>query len=173
LARGESLVPLVEIVDYRPAYKKYFKELNYDWIREYFTVEPEDERLLTDPRGRIINRGGAVLFARSGNEIVGTCALLRHSPHELELAKMAVDSHHRGQGIGRVLAEAAIVRAARLGARRLLVLTSQELSVAIKLYHKIGFVPCPMPEGMTSRYKRRTNAMDMALKPSRKKHTRS
>lgn len=172
LARGESLLPPVEIVDYRPAYKKHFRDLNYAWLREYFTIEPADAKLLSDPRGRIIKRGGAVLFARSGDKIVGTCALLRHSATQLELAKMAVDERSRGQGIGHALAQAAIERAVHLGYRKLLVLTSEELATAKRLYRRIGFVPCPMPEGMASRYQRRTSAMELALSPKARTRTR-
>jgi hypothetical protein len=46
-----------EIVDYRPAYKKWFRRLNLEWLEELLSVEPADERLLSDPNGQIIRRG--------------------------------------------------------------------------------------------------------------------
>jgi len=165
LARGESLLPPIEILEYRAAFKKHFQELNHSWLREHFTVEPEDEKLLSDPRGRIVNRGGAVLFAAAGEEIVGTCALIRHSDSDYELAKMAVSEKARRHGVGRALGLATIDRASRLGGRRLFLLTSERLPAALSLYKKLGFRNCPMPAQAAAKYKRSTMAMDLALTP--------
>jgi DNA-binding MarR family transcriptional regulator/N-acetylglutamate synthase-like GNAT family acetyltransferase len=132
--RGE-----VEIVGYRPAYKKHFRALNEEWLRRYFGIEEEDERLLADPNRRIVRKGGAILFARLENEIVGTCALLRRPGAEFELAKMAVTERHQGRGIGRQLALAAIEHARRSGARAIVLMTSPELERACALYRKLGF----------------------------------
>lgn len=163
VARGQSLVPPIEILDYRPAFKKHFRELNYAWLRKHFTVEPEDEKMLSDPRGRIINRGGAVLFAATGEDILGTCALIRHSASDYELSKMAVAESSRRHGVGKALGLATIDRATRLGARRLFLLTSDRLPAAIALYRKLGFRDCPMPHDVGSKYKRSTTAMELAL----------
>ena len=165
VARGESLFPPIEILDYRPAFKKHFRELNLSWLSEHFEVEPEDERQLSDPRGRIVNRGGAILFAAAGEDIVGTCALIRHSESEFELAKMAVADKVRRHGVGRALGLATIDRASRMGARRLFLLTSERLPAALSLYRKLGFRSCPMPEGAAVKYRRSTMAMDLALTP--------
>jgi GNAT superfamily N-acetyltransferase/DNA-binding MarR family transcriptional regulator len=172
MARGESLVPAIEILDYRPALKKHFRELNYAWLREHFTVEPEDEKLLSDPRGRIINRGGAVLFAAAGEEILGTCALIRHSAADYELAKMAVAEHARRLGVGRLLVEAIVKRAQSLRARRLFLLSSERLPAALALYRKSGFVNCPMPDA-ASKYARSTLAMELVLNSRSRRPKRS
>lgn len=171
VARGESLDPQIEILDYRPAFKKHFRQLNYAWLREHFTVEPEDEKMLSDPKGRIINRGGAVLFAAAGKDILGTCALIRHSASDYELAKMAVAEGSRRHGIGRALGLATIDRASRLGGRRLFLLTSERLPAAIALYRKLGFRDRPMPQEMAAKYNRCTTAMELAL--SQKAHSRA
>jgi len=174
--RGESLEPPLEIVDYRPRFKKYFDALNRAWLEEYFTVEPEDDRLLADPKGKIINRGGAVLFAKLGDRIVGTCALIRHDPREFELAKMAVDPSARRQGIGRELAEAVIDRARRAGGKRLFLLTSEKLKAALELYRNTGFRSAPLPRELAAKYKRCTVAMDLELGSSarpRKRRTQN
>lgn len=173
LARGESLTPPIEIVDYRPAFKKHFRDLNYAWLREHFMVEAEDERLLSDPRGKIINRGGAVLFARVGEEVVGTCALIRYSASEFELAKMAVHAQWRRRGIGRALVKAAIDRAKRLRCRRLFLLTSEGLPGSVELYQSMGFAPRAQAEKAASKYQRSTAAMDMALRPKSRIRKRS
>jgi N-acetylglutamate synthase-like GNAT family acetyltransferase len=87
-------------------------------------VEPEDAKILADPRGQILRRGGAVLFARLDRYIVGTCALVRHAEDFVELTKMAVRRNVRGYGIGRRLAVEAIARARGMGAERLFLQTS-------------------------------------------------
>ena len=71
-------VPRLRIVDYRPAYKKHFEALNRQWLEEIFSVEEHDAKLLADPNGKIIKKGGVVLFARRDGEVVGTVALLKH-----------------------------------------------------------------------------------------------
>lgn len=131
--------PAPEIVEYRPAYRKCFERLNREWLEESFAVEPDDEKLLRDPNGRILRRGGAVLFARLRGEIVGTVALIPYAEGTLELAKMAVTAPARGRGIGRALAVAALARAARMGAARVILHTSPELRAAGALYRSLGF----------------------------------
>jgi ribosomal protein S18 acetylase RimI-like enzyme len=140
----------LEIVDYRPAYKKHFRALNLDWLAEYFTVEKADEVLLADPNGRIIRKGGAVLFALLNGEVVGTAALLKLGDRLFELTKMAVKREQRGMGIGMALAEAVIERARSLGAREIVLRTSEELTAAMSLYDKLGFRRTDMeiPDGV-------------------------
>jgi GNAT superfamily N-acetyltransferase/DNA-binding MarR family transcriptional regulator len=129
----------VEIADYRPAYKKHFGALSRQWLEKYFTVEPADARLLGDPNGQIVHKGGAILFALVNEEVVGTCALIRHAGDVFELAKMAVAEAAQGRGIGRALAQAVMARARAMGAHDLYLQTSPVLTVACKLYRKLGF----------------------------------
>ncbi|MCH9030883.1 MAG: MarR family transcriptional regulator [candidate division Zixibacteria bacterium] len=129
----------VDIVEYRPSYKKFFKSLNYEWLTKYFSVEPYDEKILSDPNGKIIRPGGAALFARQQDKIVGVCALIKHSSELFELAKMAVTENSQGKGIGRKLALAIIEKASSLGGKRLFLETSPKLTAAIALYESLGF----------------------------------
>lgn len=163
----------VAIVPYRPAYKKHFRALNEAWLREHFSVEPEDTALLADPNGRIVRRGGAVLFALRDGEVVGTCALLRHRADLWELAKMAVAAPVRGQGLGRRLAEAAIVEARRRGARTLFLETSPVLKPALALYRSLGFRRVRQGPLGPTKYRRCTIAMVLALDPGRGGGSRS
>jgi N-acetylglutamate synthase-like GNAT family acetyltransferase len=133
----------IQIVDYRPAYKKHFKRLNYEWLNEYFAVEPFDEVLLSDPNGRIIKRGGTVLFGLLNGDVVGTCALLKHGDKGYELAKMAVTEKARGHKVGLELARAIIAQARQLGAERLYLHTSTRLKAANRLYRKLNFKKVP------------------------------
>ncbi len=131
--------PVPEILDYRPAYKKHFAALNRAWLEECFEVEDDDARLLADPNRLIIRKGGRILFLRLRDEIVGTCALLRRDADQIELAKMVIRTDRRGQGLGRILARAAIDRAREMGARRVVLATSPQLEAAGALYAELGF----------------------------------
>jgi DNA-binding MarR family transcriptional regulator len=154
----------VEIVDYKPRFKRYFKSLNLEWLREYFAVEEDDKRQLSDPYGKIIKAGGFVLFARLDGKIVGTAALVKHNEHTLELTKMAVTRKARGHQAGRKLALAAIERAKDVGAKQLVLLTSPRLTAACDLYRSLGFVEMAIPQLWATSYLRESIAMSLDLK---------
>jgi len=154
----------VEIIDYKPQFKRYFKSLNLEWLKKYFVVEDEDKQLLSDPYGRIIKTGGFVLFARLDGKIVGTTALLRHNRHIYELTKMAVARRAQGRQVGRKLALAAIERAKKAGAKRLVLLTSPPLTAACNLYRSLGFVEVSLAQPWATAYKRESTAMSLDLK---------
>lgn len=134
----------VEVVGWRPELGPAFRSLNLAWLEPLFGVEEADRRLLDDPQGEVVDRGGEVLFALAGGEPVGTCALVRHG-EVAELAKMAVAEARRGAGIGRRLVEAAIERAREAGFRGLFLLTSPRLEAAVALYRAVGFRPLAAP----------------------------
>jgi len=152
----QNLKPMIEqkirIVDYKAKYKKYFRSLNEEWLNEYFTIEPEDAKILKDPNRSIIRKGGIILFAELGGEIVATTALIRTDKRVFELAKMGVSHNFRSLGIGRKLCDAALKRAKRKGAREVFLLTSPRLASAIRLYKSCGFLKSsdtnhPVPYG--------------------------
>ncbi len=151
----------VEIVRYSPEYKDKFRELNFEWLEKYFKVEPEDKKLLSDPEGEIINRGGEVIFARYKSEIVGTAALIKFSDGEYELAKMAVTEKAQGRQIGKKLAEEIIKLAAEKNADTIFLETNVKLNAAMKLYNKLGF---ELVENNNSKYARSTIKMELKLK---------
>jgi ribosomal protein S18 acetylase RimI-like enzyme len=134
----------VEILAYQPAYKPSFKTLNEAWIRKYFRVEGDDQRILDDPEGEILEKGGFVFFARLNGEIVGTCGLTRNADGSFELVKMGVDEKAQGQKIGYRLAEAAIAKAREQGASQVVLHSATLLKPAIGLYRKLGFRELPL-----------------------------
>jgi DNA-binding MarR family transcriptional regulator/predicted GNAT family acetyltransferase len=153
----------VDILEYKPAYKKYFKSLNHEWLEEYFDVEPIDEKVLNDPRGQIIQTGGSLFFARLNGKIVGTCALQKHGSEILEITKMAVTRSARGLGIGKQLSRAAIQRAKQLGAKTIYLQTSAQLRVANKLYRQLGFKKIDNGPLSNRLYRRKTYTMRLIL----------
>ncbi len=152
-----------EVVGYTPALKPHFRLLNYEWLTERFEVEPSDESVLSDPDEQIIRKGGWILFARLNGEIVGTLAMMKRSPRTFELAKMAVTRSLQGQGIGRKMVIAAIVRARKKGARQVLLHTSPKLEAARALYRSLGFVDFKARAGEKRPYKRETVRMELDL----------
>jgi len=162
----------VQIVDYKPQFKRYFKSLNLEWLREHFAVEEEDRKLLSDPHGRVVKAGGFVFFARLGGRIVGTAALLRHGQRTYELTKMAVTKKERGRQAGRKLTLEAIRRARTLGAERLVLLTSPHLTVANELYRSLGFLEVSGKQPWTTAYRRESIALSLDLKTRKSQKTK-
>ncbi len=134
----------VEIVDFTDALATEFHDINAAWITAMFTLEPADREVLQNPRARIIDPGGAILFARTAAlGVVGTCALQRTGPGAYELTKMGVRETARGLKVGERLLDAVLQRARAMGAEKLYLLTSRRCEAAIHLYEKAGFVHDP------------------------------
>jgi len=154
----------VEIIDYRPQLKKYFRSLNLEWLKEYFEVEKEDEELLSSPYEKIIKPGGFILFTRLDGKVVGTTALIRHDRYTYELTKMAVKRSAQGQQVGRKLALAAIEKAKKSGARKVVLLTSPRLTAAYDLYRSLGFLELSGDQPWATPYHRGGISMSLDLK---------
>jgi DNA-binding MarR family transcriptional regulator/GNAT superfamily N-acetyltransferase len=151
----------LEIHPYRPAWRRHFEALNREWLEKGFTVEASDAALLSDPHGKIVKPGGAILFARLDGRIVGTGALVRHREGIYELAKMAVTESERGRGIGNRLAEALLAEARARGATTLFLETSPRLVAVRRWYERIGFRRVARHPLGVSKYSRRSFAMIM------------
>ncbi|MEV6136868.1 GNAT family N-acetyltransferase [Nocardia sp. NPDC051990] len=126
-----------------PADARAFKELNEEWIVELFSLEPADSVKLDNPEREIVAKGGQVLIARDGEDIVGCVALVLAGDGVFELSKMAVARRRRGRGLGRIILEEAIDYARRQGATALFLGSSTKLADAVHLYESIGFVHVP------------------------------
>jgi ribosomal protein S18 acetylase RimI-like enzyme len=129
----------MSIVEYRPELAAAFKALNEAWITQYFAIEAKDREVLDDPRGKVIDRGGRVLFLMEGDEVAGCCALMAMADGGFEVAKMAVAEAHKGKGFGRDLMAACVERAREAGAPRLYLETNSALAPALALYRSFGF----------------------------------
>lgn len=134
----------LEIVDYADKHSEAFRDLNLDWIEEYFTVEPLDRRYLFSPEEEILVPGGAIFMAELSGVAIGCCALLNHGDHVYEVSKMAVDKGCRGMGIGKLLLQEVIVRSRDLGAQKLTILSNTRLAPALHLYKSFGFYEIPL-----------------------------
>ena len=129
----------MQIVDYESRFQPVFKRLNVDWIEMHWQLEDSDRQALDDPDEYIIDRGGHIFLALDGDEVVGTCALLRVTENTYELAKMAVDVRTRGKGVGAALGAAVIEKARSLRADKVYLESNTILEPAIRLYRRLGF----------------------------------
>jgi GNAT superfamily N-acetyltransferase len=152
----------VTVVPYRKEYRAAFEQLNRDWIEQYFALEEADRELFLDPEATILAPGGQIFFVLDGDEVQGTCAVLRHGVEDCEIAKMAVASAARGRGFGDLLMHAAIDFATRIGARRMIVISNTVLEPAIRLYEKHGFIRVPL--SIDARYRRANIRLERELR---------
>lgn len=151
----------IEIIPFDDQHAGAFRELNLEWLRQYFTVEPYDEWQLSNPGSEIIGKGGYIFLAKEQNMIVGTVALAKQTDRSYELTKMCVTERKRGRGVGKLLMETCI----RLGQehkwQRLFLYSSTKLVTAIQLYRKYGFTEIPLEAN--SHYQRTNIKMELPL----------
>lgn len=132
--------PGLVIHDFSDALAHHFHDINAAWISAMFRLEDTDREVLREPRARIVDPGGAILFVEAPTlGIVGTCALQKTGATSFELTKMGVREQARGLKIGQFLLAATIERARALGADPLYLLTNSRCAPAIHLYGKAGF----------------------------------
>lgn len=129
---------VVEVIPFTVAHREAFRDLNLDWVRKYFKVEPHDEEQLSHPE-IILEHGGEIWLARLGGEIVGTGVLHCEGNGEYEIAKMVVREDIRGKGIGKKILEKLIRRFRERGGKRLWLQSNSTLKSAIGLYRRFGF----------------------------------
>ncbi len=156
--RGNGLV----IREFAEPLASDFHDINAEWINEMFRMEATDRDVLENPRQRIIDPGGAILFVEAaGLGIVGACALQKTGERQFELTKMGVRSSAQGRKAGEFLLAAMLDRAHLLGAETLYLLTNKICAPAIHLYEKLGF---QHDEGIMQRFGARYARCDVAMR---------
>ena len=151
----------LSILRYSDELARDFHDINAEWMAAMYRLEQTDRDVLENPRERIIDPGGDILFvAAEGLGVVGTCALQKTGEHRFELTKMGVVDSARGRKAGEFLLRAVIARARDMGAETLYLLSNRKSEAAIHLYEKLGFVhdPAIMAE-FGARYQRCDVAM--------------
>lgn len=135
------------IVEYRSEHGPVWRALNAAWLAEGgFVVEAKDRRVLDDPEGLILTRGGRIFFVEDDTGVLGCCALMAMADGGFEVAKMTVTPAARGRGLSLRLLEACEAAARAAGAHRLYLETSSTLTVALALYARFGFRRLPPQE---------------------------
>jgi len=114
-------------------------------VLESYALEPEPEGAdadLFDLDGAYLKAGGAFWVVEDDRgEVVATCGLKPMANGSVELRKMYLMPHVRGQGLGKKLLKTAIAKARALGFKRVELETASQLREAIALYESFGFVP--------------------------------
>ena len=96
---------MITIIEYEDKHHDDFRRLNLEWLDKYGLTESHDLEILDDPKGTILDRGGVIYMAKSGDQIVGSAALMKETESVYELAKMAVTPNWQGHGISKLLIE--------------------------------------------------------------------
>ena len=152
----------IEIIGYDPKYAKDFYELNIEWLDRYFYVEELDTEVLSHPDKYIIEPGGYIFFAKEGDRILGTVALMPYSEGIFELTKMAVLPNQRGKKIGAavnaILYRFSAKNKNSINSSSTLTLSSKMLFI---LYRKYGFIELELEPD--SPYVRSNIKMELAL----------
>jgi GNAT superfamily N-acetyltransferase len=155
----------VSVIPFRREHAADFRRLNVEWIERLFAVEAADLKVLDDPEGAIVSKGGMIFFALEDGAVVGTVAMIRGTDGRCELAKMAVAATHQRRGIGEMLGEAGTGWARDQGFRSVFLETNSRLRNAIRLYERLGFQHAPRPH--PTDYARSDVYMELELSPAR------
>ena len=153
----------ITFVAFEESLAGYFGDFNRRWLEKYFYVEPIDEQMLSDPKFFFIDKGGYIFFAKAGNQIAGTFALMKMEDGVFELSKMAVDEQFHGMKIGNQLLAFCVQKAAELNAKKIILYSNTKLENAIHLYRKYGFKEIPVGN---SEYKRSNIKMELVISHS-------
>jgi len=131
---------MIEIIDYGDEYANDFKQLNLEWLEKYNLTESHDLEIINHPKETILDGGGCIYLAKSDDKIVGTAGLANAGNGVYELVKMAVAPAFRGKGISRMLMDRCLNKAKELNAKKIFLYSNSQLTTAISLYKKYGFI---------------------------------
>jgi GNAT superfamily N-acetyltransferase len=134
---------MVQIVDYSPDLQPSFESINKEWVEKYFALEPFDIEQLQNPEEIILKKGGAIIFAKEGDQIIGTVGLTKTDELTYEMVKMAVIPQAQGKKVGQLLATSILDKAKSLGAKKVILYSNTKLEPALNLYRKFGFKETP------------------------------
>jgi len=133
----------LKIIPFKNDYASDFYELNIEWLKTYFYVEPFDEEVLSKPEIYIINKGGFIFFTKLNDTIVGTVALMPTQKNNIfELTKMAVSPNYRGYKIGQQLMQHCIDFAKSNNFKGLMLYSNTKLENAIYIYKNMVSLKC-------------------------------
>ena len=112
----------------------YAQEYGLDWTFELYIAKGyiEAAEVLTSGKARL-------WVAEDAGKIVGSVAIVEHSPDAAQLRWFLVHPGARGQGLGRRLLKEAIELSRASGYQKIFLWTLGHLDAAIHLYRAFGF----------------------------------
>lgn len=131
------------LLPYAPELQPSFEAINKAWVNQFFTLEPFDIAQLEHPEENILGKGGEIIFAAFGTEIIGTVALVPSQEEGIwEMIKMGVSPSFQGKGAGTLLGTKILEIAKAKGAKKVQLFSHTKLEAALHLYAKLGFSQC-------------------------------
>ena len=121
----------------RDLFEQYAASLGFDLGFQDFAAE------LQNLPGEYAPPHGCILLAKSNEKIVGCVALRKLEDTICEMKRLYVIPSARGQGVGRKLAEAVILRAKELGYQSMRLDTVASMETANGLYSSLRFQAIP------------------------------
>lgn len=134
----------VELRRYRPSDKDSVWQLHVQGLEQYSVrLDARFRPGLDDDLTRIEDeylKNGDFLVATIGNDIVGIGALRKENSTTAEIKRMRVKVDFQGKGIGTMILDNLIDKARNLGYKRIILDTTQNMTVAQRLYQSRGFI---------------------------------
>ena len=129
---------MIEIMPFRPVDQEPVRALILAGLKEYWgfldkSKNPDLENIVES------YQNGTFLVAWLNHEIVGTGAFIPRSAESIEIVRMSVAKHLRGQGIGGKLLHELCSRAYQRGYKRVTLETTTTWERAIAFYKTFGF----------------------------------
>jgi len=123
-----------EIAAARELFLEYAQSLGFSLCFQSF-----DQELANLP-GDYCPPGGRLLLAKLGEETVGCVALHKLQPDICEMKRLYLRPQFRGKGSGRILANAVIAEARKIGYKFMRLDTVEPvMKDAVAMYRKLGF----------------------------------
>lgn len=129
----------IQIIPYSSELQPAFEQINKEWVIQYFSLEPFDIMQLENPEAHILSKGGAILFAKEGEEIIGTVGLVKMEEGIFEMIKMGVRPKAQGKKVGQMLVKAILEKAKEMGAKKVVLYSNSKLEAALNIYRKFVF----------------------------------
>ena len=152
---------MINIIPFEEKYANDFKQLNIEWVQEYFVIEAYGEYQLSHPMQEIIDKGGFIFLAMDNERIIGTVALMKETDGSFELTKMSVTKDSQGKGVSKLLMDVCVKSAKEKKWDRLFLYSNTLLVPAIQLYRRYGFME--IPAELNSHYTRTNIKMELKL----------
>ena len=152
--RKNSFYDMLEIsIDrYDSKYQDAFRELNMDWINEYFgSCENFDISFFEKPEDFSFNKGGCILLAKQKDKVIGSIALIPESKTSLEIAKLTTHKDFRRRGIAQKLLNSAVLFAKANSFKQVTAHSNTCLKEAQAFYEKNNFESKPYQDGRYNR----------------------
>jgi ribosomal protein S18 acetylase RimI-like enzyme len=127
----------VLIEEARELFLEYARSLDFDLCFQNF-----DDELKSLP-GAYAPPSGCLFIALIGGRVGGCVAVRQLEPGICEMKRLYVRETHRGMKIGRMLAEAIVEEARRLGYARMRLDAIDTMTAAVSLYDALGFKKIP------------------------------